>query len=68
MLYELFTGKAAFEASSLTEMLRLHSDVTPSSPSSHVEGFDPEVARIIVSCLEKEPGDRPTSALAVFSS
>ncbi len=65
VLYELFTGKAAFETSSFTEMVRLHSDVTPSSPSSHVEGFDPEVERIILSCLEKEPGDRPTSALAV---
>ena len=68
VLYELFTGKPAFEASSLTEFARLHSDTTPSKPSSHVAGFDPDVERIIVSCLEKDPRARPASALAVSAA
>jgi len=68
VLYELFTGKPAFEASSLTEMRRLHSDATPSSPSSHVEGFDPAVEKAILRCLEKDPRDRPVSALAVSAA
>ncbi len=68
VLYELFTGKQAFEASSLTGFARQHSDATPSKPSSHVSGFDPGVEQIILSCLEKDPGARPASALAVSAA
>ena len=68
VLYELFTGKAAFEASSLTELIRLRSDSAPSRPSSHVEGLDPAVERLILRCLESEPRDRPGSALSVAAS
>jgi serine/threonine-protein kinase len=65
VLYELFTGKQAFDAATPTELARLHSDSAPSRPSSHVEGFDPAVERVILRCLEKEPSQRPASALAV---
>ncbi len=68
VLYELFTGKPAFEASSMTEMARLQSSATPTNPSSHVEGFDPTVEKAILRCLEKDPADRPISALAVAAA
>jgi serine/threonine-protein kinase len=68
VLYELFTGKQAFEAATPTELVRLHRDSAPTNPSSHVEGFDPAVERAILRCLEKEPGDRPNSALAVSAA
>jgi hypothetical protein len=68
VLYELFTGKQAFEAATPTELAALHQDSMPTNPSSHVEGFDPAVERIILRCLEKEPRDRPVSALAVSAS
>ena len=68
VLYELVTGKQAFKADSLAELSRLQQEEAPSSLSSVVEGIDPAVERVILRCLEKEPGDRPASALAVAAA
>jgi len=68
VLYELFTGTRAFEAATPQELARLHDASTPTSPSSHVEGLDPTLERAILRCLEKEPKDRPASALAVSAA
>jgi serine/threonine-protein kinase len=68
VLYEVFTGKRAFEAASLAELVRLHSETTPVSPSSLVKELDPAVESAILRCLDSEPTDRPVSALAVAAS
>jgi len=68
VLYELFTGKVAFKASSVGELRRLQSESTPASPSSLLEGFDPMVERVILRCLDPEPSRRPASALAVAAA
>lgn len=69
VLYELFTGRKAFEASSLPELLKLRrSDTHPSSPSSHVKDLDPLVERVIFRCLERDPDRRPASALQVAAA
>jgi len=68
VLYELFTGRPAFTASSVNELKRLQSETTPSSPSSLVEGFDPVVERVILRCLDPDPARRPPSALAVAAA
>jgi serine/threonine-protein kinase len=69
VLYEIFTGKRAFEAASLAELLRLRqSDTQPSSPSSHVKDLDPLVERVIFRCLERDPERRPSTALQVAAS
>src|ERR1700689_897918 len=65
VLYEVFTGKRAFEASTLAELVRLHSETTPVSPSSLVKELDPAVESAILRCLDSEPSKRPSSALAV---
>ncbi len=65
VLYEIFTGKRAFEASTLAELVRLHSETTPVSPSSLVKELDPAVESTILRCLDPEPRNRPPSALAV---
>lgn len=65
VLYEVFTGKRAFEAATLAELVRLHTETTPVSPSSLVKELDPTVESAILRCLEPEPRDRPSSALAV---
>jgi serine/threonine-protein kinase len=67
VLYELFTGKPALEGRTPVEIAR-RQDTTPASPSSIVEGLEPAVERVILRCLEKEPGDRPGSALAVAAA
>ncbi len=69
VLYEVFTGKRAFEAGTLDEYLRLRrSDATPATPSSLVKEIDPLVERVILRCLEKEPRNRPASALQVAAA
>ena len=68
VLYELFTGKRAFSASTPEELVRLQRDSTPTSPSSLVEGIDPTVERAILRCLEVDPRRRPPSAIAVTAA
>ncbi|HWS87061.1 MAG TPA: protein kinase [Pyrinomonadaceae bacterium] len=69
VLYEVFTGKRAFEAGSLDELLRLRrSDTRPSSPSSFVKEIDPLVERVILRCLERDPKNRPATALQVAAA
>jgi serine/threonine-protein kinase len=68
VLYELFTGKRAFKADTADELMRLQQDATPRYPTSLVEDLDPAVERAILACLEKDPGKRPPSALAVAAA
>jgi serine/threonine-protein kinase len=68
VLYEIFTGKKAFEAVTLAEWKRKHAQETPTAPSSHIADVDPAVERVILRCLEKDPRQRPASALAVAAA
>jgi len=68
LLYEIFTGKRAFEATTLAELRRAQTESTPTSPSSLVEGMDPAAERVILRCIEKPPAGRPESALAVAAA
>jgi serine/threonine-protein kinase len=67
VLYEIFTGKPALEGRTPAEIAR-RQETPAASPSSIVDGLDPAVERVILRCLEKEPGDRPASALAVAAA
>src|ERR1700728_1779263 len=64
VLYEVFTGKRAFAESS-AKLVRTGTNHTPSRPSSVVKDLDPIVEKVILRCLEVEPGARPATALAV---
>jgi serine/threonine-protein kinase len=68
VLYELFTGKKAFDASSLAEFHRKQTETNPTPPSSIVKNFDPVVERAILRCLDRDPSQRPRSALNVAAS
>ncbi len=68
VLYELFTGRKAFEAATLAEWRRKHSEEPPTSPSMVTPGFDPAVERVILRCLEKDPKARPRSVAAVAAA
>jgi serine/threonine-protein kinase len=67
VLYELFTGRKAYEAKTTAELQQMH-ETTPTNPSSFVESFDPSVERVLQRCLEREPRQRPASALAVAAA
>jgi serine/threonine protein kinase len=69
VLYEIFTGKKAFEASNLSELIRLRrSDTTPTNPSQLIPDLDPLVQRVILRCLERDPDKRPASALKISAA
>jgi serine/threonine-protein kinase len=69
VLYEIFTGRKAFSATTLTDLLRLRkSESLPESPSSVVKDLDPLVERTIERCLAVDPKDRPATALEVAAA
>ena len=68
VLYELFTGKAAFDGKTLEEIVRVRRVSTPNRPSTLVRDIDPVVERAILHCLEADPEDRPSSALMVSAA
>ena len=68
VLYEIFTGKKAFEANTLPELLRLREKNTPSQISTLVRDIDPLIERVVLRCLEKDPSRRPATALQVAAA
>jgi Protein kinase domain len=65
VLYEIFTGKQAFAGNTLNELLRQHKTAPPTTPSEVIKDIDPIVEQVILRCLEKDPRERPASALQV---
>ncbi len=68
VLYEVFSGKRAFEADTLAELTQMHREATPTSLSTLVSDLDPAVERVIARCLEKDPSMRPPSAIGVATA
>ena len=69
VIYEVFTGKPAFAASTLAELRDLRTSTTPpTSPSSLVSDIDPAAERVVLRCLEPDPADRPANAMAVMAA
>jgi hypothetical protein len=69
VLYEIFTGKQAFDAKSTAGVMRQRQESsTPSAPSAIVEDVNPAIERVILHCLEIDPNDRPPSTLAVAAA
>jgi serine/threonine protein kinase len=64
VLYEVFTGKRAFEATAG----RAGGDRTPSRPSSVVKDLNPVIERVILRCLETEPSARPANVFSVAAA
>ena len=68
VLYELFTGRRAFDADTPAELARQQQEWFPTSPSALVQNLDPAVERIILRCLEQDVRHRPASAHAVAAA
>jgi predicted Ser/Thr protein kinase len=65
VIYELFTGKRAYEASSMMELMEMQERAAPASISTVVKDLEPGVERVIMRCLDHDPRKRPASALAI---
>ena len=68
LLYEIFTGKRAFEASSLMELMQMQERAAPASITTMVKDLDPTVERVVLRCLNPDPRQRPASPLAVAAA
>ena len=65
VLYEVFTGQSVFSGKSVEEIRKLQTQSRPTNPSTIFSDIDESVARMILRCLERDPAERPASALAV---
>ncbi len=68
ILYELVTGKRAYEAATFQELMKLREQSTPTNPSALVKDLDPLAERVILRCLERDPAKRPSSAIQVAAA
>ncbi|HKV25932.1 MAG TPA: serine/threonine-protein kinase [Candidatus Acidoferrum sp.] len=68
ILYEILTGKRAFEAGTYPELIKLREQGTITNPSTLVRDLDPLIERVVLRCLEKDPANRPASALQVAAA
>jgi serine/threonine-protein kinase len=68
VLYEILTGKRAFNAATLPELIKQRESSAPTNPSALVRDLDPLVERVILRCLAKDPAQRPASALQVAAA
>jgi serine/threonine-protein kinase len=58
VLFDLATGCAPFDGS-LTELMQAHLEIRPSRPS-WLRPMSMDLERLILRCLAKQPGERPT--------
>ena len=68
VLFEIFTGRRAFDATSLNELRQLHQSGAVTTPSLAVRDLDPAVERVILRCLDRNPALRPASAIGVSAA
>jgi serine/threonine-protein kinase len=68
IIYELFTGKRAYEGETLAELMRAQETVRPLSINSIVSDVDPVVEKVILRCLDPDPAQRPPTALAIAAA
>ena len=65
VLYELFTGKRAYEAKSINDLIRVQEEAQFVSMTSIAADIDPGVEKAIRRCLNPVAAQRPSSALSV---
>jgi protein kinase-like protein len=68
VLYEIFTGRRAFEARTLADLIEQHQAGSVTPPTVVVKTLDPAIEKAIVRCLDASPARRPGSAIAVSAS
>jgi Protein kinase domain len=68
VMYEILTGKRAFEANTLPELIKAREEGKLTNPSALVRDLDPLTERVILRCLDKDPARRPATALQVAAA
>ena len=60
--FELLTGRLPFDANAPIEWVMKHLEARPPAPSSVHPGVPPELDRLVLRLMEKDPAQRPASA------
>jgi serine/threonine protein kinase/tetratricopeptide (TPR) repeat protein len=68
LLYQVVSGKLLFKRTSLIDILSAHLNEKPAPVASCGEKVPPELAALIMKCLEKAPEARPASARAALEA
>ncbi|HYO83749.1 MAG TPA: serine/threonine-protein kinase [Bryobacteraceae bacterium] len=68
IIYELFTGRRAWEAESIPELIERQEATRPPSMTTLASDADPAVEKVVLRCLQADPLQRPASALAVAAA
>ena len=68
ILYEIYTGRHPYEASTLVKSRNRHMQSQPTRPSQLGEPLDEAAERAILRCLEKDLSTRPASALQLAAA
>ena len=68
VIYELFTGRRAYTATSIGDLVNQHESRSLAPPSEVVSAIDVAIDHIILRCLDPDPDRRPASALAVAAA
>jgi eukaryotic-like serine/threonine-protein kinase len=55
VMYEMVTGEMPFKASSISELIKCHSEEIPTDPKTINPNIPNELSNIILKCLEKNP-------------
>jgi serine/threonine-protein kinase len=63
-MYELFTGRRLFEATTLDE-LTAHQAALPSRVPPDLQAVSPRLREVVLQCLDRDPARRPESVEAV---
>ncbi len=62
VMYVLYTGMFPFYNEVEKVLMDMILELPPPLPSKHNKGLDPEIERIILKCLEKDPENRFSNA------
>jgi len=65
MLYEMLTGRVPFPAENVYAAMHAKAESMPPSPRALRPEISPELEELVLSLLERDPADRPESALEV---
>jgi len=68
VLYELFTGKRPYDATTVQAMLRQQESAQLTSMTSIAADIDPGVEKAIRRCLDPDPARRPANVLSVAAA
>jgi hypothetical protein len=68
VLYQMLAGRPPFEAESPVAVAFKHLEEPPAPPSSHQSGIPPDLDRVVLRALAKDPDDRFGSAEAFLAA